>query len=106
VLDLIQLEGRQQREPEMQYRVGMAADPRRVEIGGTRGIKRLRIDQLESLLKRSVDRQIDRQPFERRTDFADVPPAAIRLQAFDDTAAPQKHEMPVGDLRRPAHLAL
>ena len=105
VLDLIQLEGRQQREPEMQYRVGMAADPRRVEIGGTRVIKRLRIDELESFLKRSVDRQIDRQPFERRTDFADVQRAAGRLEAFDDTAARQKHEMPVGELRDAVHLA-
>src|SRR5437764_15285452 len=89
----------------MQYRVGMAADPRRIEIGGTRVIKRFRIDELEGFLKRSVDRQIDRQPFERRADLADVERSAIRLQAFDDTAARQKHEMPVGELRDAVHLA-
>src|SRR5438477_11432088 len=93
------------RETELQYGVRMATDPNRVKIGGTRVIKRFRIDELEGFLKRSVDRQIDRQPFERRADLADVERSAIRLQAFDDTAARQKHEMPVGELRDAVHLA-
>ena len=84
VFDGLQLEAREQRKSKMQRRVGVTADPCRLNVRCTGIIKRLGIDNLQSIPHRPADREIDRQPFERRADFGDRQRAAGNFEPFQD----------------------
>ena len=104
VVDRLQLQVVEQRQLEMQLRLGAAGDLRRVETDRVCVLQRLLVEYVEHVLQRPGEPEIDRQQFDRFVEICHAHRAAGQLHPLEAAGGRHEFQHVVAECRRAGDL--